>query len=93
MLKGGSSGTGGRVLLGAGAAVSVAGVRGARLGRPLDLPAPAAGYLAGVWGRSVGEARPAALGGLEGACPGQGCGDQGGAPVWSLCMSKNLFVI
>lgn len=55
------------MLLRAGAAVSVAGVRGARLGRPLDLPAPVAGYLAGVWGRSVGEARPAALGGLEGA--------------------------
>ena len=65
------------MVLGAGAAVSIAGVRGARLGRPLDLPAPAVGYLAGVWGRSVGEAKPTALGGLEGACPGQGCVGQG----------------
>ena len=39
-----SSCTGGRVLLGMGAAVSITGVRGARLGRPLDLPAPPAGY-------------------------------------------------
>ncbi|KAK9842455.1 hypothetical protein WJX81_000962 [Elliptochloris bilobata] len=59
-------GVGGRVLLGTGAAVGVAGVRGARLARPLDLPPPPAGYLAGVWGRRVGAAQPAALGGLDG---------------------------
>lgn len=62
-------GAGGHVVLGTGAAVGITGIRSARLARPLDLPVPTPGFMAGVWGRAAGAAAPATLGDLDGRRP------------------------
>lgn len=55
-----------RLVLAAGAAVTVHGARSLALRRPLDLPALPDGYLANVWGRSVNGTAPAAADSLSG---------------------------
>lgn len=67
----GGPGARGRVLLGAGAAVAVTGLRGVRLGGALELPPPPPAFLAGVWGRRVGAAAPAPLSSLDGTRTGR----------------------
>ncbi len=60
----GGPGAGGRLVLGAGAAVAVTGVRGVRLARPLDLPPPPAAYLERMWGGAA-PADPSSLDGTR----------------------------